>query len=42
MLWQAYHGMPLTVHEGAERSWCWIGDTVRALRMIIEQPDAGI
>ena len=42
MLWQAYHGMPITVHEGAERSWCWIGDTVRALRMIIEQPDAGI
>lgn len=42
MLWQAYHRMPITVHEGAERSWCWIGDTVRALRMIIEQPDAGI
>lgn len=42
MLWQAYHGMPLTVHEGAERSWCWIGDTVRALRMIIEQPESGI
>jgi nucleoside-diphosphate-sugar epimerase len=42
MLWQAYHGMPLTVHEGAERSWCWIGDTVKALRMIIEQPDSGI
>jgi nucleoside-diphosphate-sugar epimerase len=42
MLWQAYHGMPLTVHEGAERSWCWIGDTVTALRMIIEQPESGI
>jgi nucleoside-diphosphate-sugar epimerase len=42
MLWQAYHGMPLTVHEGAERSWCWIGDTVKALRMIIEQPNSGI
>jgi nucleoside-diphosphate-sugar epimerase len=42
MLWQAYHGMPLTVHEGAERSWCWIGDTVKALRMIIEQPESGI
>lgn len=42
MLWQAYHNLPLTVHIGAERSWCWIGDTVKALRMIIECPDAGI
>jgi nucleoside-diphosphate-sugar epimerase len=42
MLWQAYHNLPITVHDGAERSWCWIGDTVRALRMIIEQPDSGI
>lgn len=42
MLWQAYHGLPLTVHAGAERSWCWIGDTVKALRMIIEQPNSGI
>jgi len=42
MLWQAYHGMPITVHAGAERSWCWIGDTVKALRMIIEHPLAGI
>lgn len=42
MLWQAHHGIPLTVHAGAERSWCWVGDTVRGLRMIIEQPDSGI
>jgi nucleoside-diphosphate-sugar epimerase len=42
MLWQAYHGLPITVHAGAERSWCWIGDTVKALRMIIEQPESGI
>lgn len=42
MLWQAYHRLPLTVHIGAERSWCWVGDTVRALRLIIEQPNAGI
>ncbi len=42
MLWQAYHNIPLTVHIGAERSWCWIGDTVKALRMIIEEPTAGI
>jgi nucleoside-diphosphate-sugar epimerase len=42
MLWQAYHGLPITVHAGAERSWCWIGDTVKALRMIIEHPESGI
>jgi nucleoside-diphosphate-sugar epimerase len=36
MLWQAHHGMPITVHKGAERSWCWVGDTVRAMRMTLE------
>lgn len=42
MLWQAHHRMPVIVHRGGERSWCWVGDTVAGLRMIIEQPDAGI
>jgi nucleoside-diphosphate-sugar epimerase len=41
MLWLAHHGMPITVHRGAERSWCWVGDTVRGIRLAIEQPDAG-
>lgn len=41
-LWQAHHRMPLTVHRGAERSWCWVGDTVAGLRMVIEQPAAGV
>ena len=36
MLWQAHHGMPITVHKGALRSWCWVGDTVRAMRMTLE------
>ncbi len=40
MLWQAHHRMPITVHRGAERSWCWVGDTVRGIRLAIEQPDA--
>lgn len=35
-LWRAHHRMPIYVHRGAERSWCWICDTVRALRMILE------
>lgn len=36
MLWQAHHRMPLTVHRGAERSWCWVGDTVRGIRLAME------
>lgn len=35
-LWNALNGQPLTVHRGSERSWCWVGDTARAIRMIIE------
>lgn len=41
MLWQAHHRMPIPVHRGAERSWCWIGDTVAAVRLIIEQGEPG-
>lgn len=37
MLWQAKHNAPMPVHMGAERSWCWIGDTVRAARLAIEK-----
>jgi nucleoside-diphosphate-sugar epimerase len=40
MLWQAHHRTPITVHRGAERSWCWVGDVVRGIRLAIEQPDA--
>jgi hypothetical protein len=36
MLWQAHHRMPITVHKGAERSWCWLGDVVRGMRLTIE------
>lgn len=41
MLWQARTGQTITVHRGAERSWCWIGDTVRAARLAIERDEAG-
>lgn len=40
-LWQAHHRMPIPVHEGATRSWCWVGDTVNAIRLIIEDGDPG-
>jgi nucleoside-diphosphate-sugar epimerase len=36
MLWQALRREPIPVHAGAERSWCWIGDTVRAARLALE------
>jgi len=39
MLWQALRGEPIIVHRGAERSWCWIGDTVEAARLAIESGD---
>lgn len=37
ILWQAVNGLEIPIHIGAERSWCWIGDTVRAVRMIVEK-----
>ena len=36
MLWQAQRRQPIPVHMGAERSWCWIGDTVRAATLALE------
>lgn len=41
MLHQAVHRKKIPVHQGAERSWCYIGDTVRAARMILEETDGG-
>ena len=38
-LWQAHHRMPITVHRGAERSWCHISDTVKALLLIAKQSE---
>lgn len=37
-LYNALHGLPITVHRGSERSWCWIGDTVAAMRLTLGQP----
>jgi nucleoside-diphosphate-sugar epimerase len=42
MLWQAQNNLPINVHIDSERSWCWVGDTVRGLRMIIENEEGGI
>jgi nucleoside-diphosphate-sugar epimerase len=36
-LWHAYHRQPITVHRGAERSWCHVSDTVRGIRLVMER-----
>lgn len=36
-VWQAMNGGQLTVHRGTERPWCWVGDTVTAIRLLCEQ-----
>lgn len=41
-LYNALHGSEIPVHRGAERSWCYIGDTVRAIRLVIEVTDGGV
>lgn len=41
-LWWAYHREPITVHNGAGRSWCWVEDTVKGIADVIEKTDGGI
>lgn len=41
MLHQALHERQIPVHRGAERSWCYVTDTVRAVRMVLEQTKGG-
>lgn len=42
MLWQALTGRPIPVHRGAERCWCWVGDTVAGIRLTIERSAGGV
>ena len=42
MLHQAMHRQPIPVHRGSERSWCYVEDTVRGLRLIVESGQSGI
>lgn len=35
-LWKTNSGKAITVPLGMERSWCWIGDAVRAVRLAVE------
>jgi nucleoside-diphosphate-sugar epimerase len=38
---QARRQEEIPVHRGAERSWCWIGDTVRGIRLVMESGEGG-
>lgn len=40
-LHQALHRERIPVHKGSERSWCWVGDTVRGMRMVLEHEMSG-
>jgi len=40
-LYSALHLEPLNVHRNSERSWCWIGDTVCAVRVVLEEGHEG-
>jgi nucleoside-diphosphate-sugar epimerase len=42
MLWQAERREPIPAFRGEARSWCWIGDTVRAVRLVLEDGGEGI
>jgi nucleoside-diphosphate-sugar epimerase len=41
VLHQALHGEKIPIHKGAERSWCFVRDTVRAARLVLEETDGG-
>lgn len=42
VMYQALHRQPILIHRGAERSWCWVGDTVRAIRTVMESGQPGV
>lgn len=42
MLHQALYDQEIPVHRGAERSWCYVTDTVRAVRLVLEETSGGV
>lgn len=41
-LWLAHHGEPIVVHEGTFRSYTWVEDTARGLKILLDQRTSGI
>jgi nucleoside-diphosphate-sugar epimerase len=42
MLRQAEHGDPIPAFRGEARSWLWIGDVTRAIRLVLEKSAEGV
>jgi nucleoside-diphosphate-sugar epimerase len=42
MLRQAEAREPIPAFRGEERAWCWIGDVVRGIRLLLERGEAGV
>jgi nucleoside-diphosphate-sugar epimerase len=42
MLWQAERREPIPAFGGEARSWCWIGDTVRGIRLVLDHDGEGV
>lgn len=41
MIAQALRRDPVTVHRGSVRSWCWVGDTARAIALLVDNETPG-
>lgn len=41
ILWQAHTRQRIPIHRGAERSWCWIDDTVDGVLRLLEGGQSG-
>jgi nucleoside-diphosphate-sugar epimerase len=41
ILWQAHTRQPIPIHRGAERSWCWIDDTINAILLLLDENQTG-
>jgi len=42
MLWQAENRERIPAYRGEMRTWCWIGDVARAIRLVLEAGEDGI
>jgi dTDP-4-dehydrorhamnose reductase len=42
MLWQAERREPIPAFRGETRSWCWIGDVARGIRLVLEHGGEGV
>lgn len=41
VVWQALTNQDIPIHRGSERSWCYVTDTIEAIRLVIEKGEPG-